>query len=656
MSKFNKPPSGQKPQPATKAEQAPATIKMPAADAATVPVIPPIQAVLEKPMSTPQPLILPPLVIPPVVAAPAAPDQNDPNVILKNLMAAYSAGNQQQYNAAFIHLFQTINNLNVLGINDAERQFLGRIVSSALSVFVQPDFEIMEQVAFPVLMYNALIGNVIAGCLRSNTDQHILMVRGQKQEIYKTMVLYSARNEIEVDVANLLLLNADLASKWLYQTWKVVFSGNCNERVTRNLSRFLSQMDHRVLPAFDVQELYFGCTYLGIPEERRAKEIINQSIQRHIQVPIRNTPNPRKIAVFSDYWFKGHSVHRTLGQYIESLMPDFDLTLMHSIRPADQLDTSMFKDVRQVSFDGARLDASSFEVNEFSAVIYPDIGMTLPSILMSNLRIAPVQMIMTGHPASTFGGKIDYFISGQEVDLPIIAQQNYSERLVLLPGYGAVHEPPRYTPTGRKKSGSEILINCSWYGQKIHWRCLETVNNALKQCKNRVKLRVFAGNAPILHKGYAAFLNDLSRQLSNAWVEAVPHVAYEDYMGLMEEGDFAIDVFPFAGSNTVSDNLHLRKPTLVREGYRWFNRIGPAMLRSAGMHELIATTDDDYMKKLIRLVDEPEYRDSFAEQLKKVDMPSTVHNPKGAKEFAEFIKNVTRDPGHYKGTEPIVVG
>jgi hypothetical protein len=62
------------------------------------------------------------------------------------------------------------------------------------------------------------------------------------------------------------------------------------------------------------------------------------------------------------------------------------------------------------------------------------------------------------------------------------------------------------------------------------------------------------------------------------------------------------------------------------------------------------------MKKLIRLVDEPEYRASFAEQLKKVHLPSTVHNPKGAKEFSEFVKNVTRDPGHYKGSEPIVVG
>jgi len=287
--------------------------------------------------------------------------------------------------------------------------------------------------------------------------------------------------------------------------------------------------------------------------------------------------------------------------------------------------------------------------------VFPDIGMTLPSILMANLRIAPVQMMMTGHPVSTFGSHIDYFISGQEVDIAIIAQQNYSERLVLLPGFGAVHEEPTYELQGRKKQDSEVLINCSWYGQKIHWRCLETVNNALKECKNRVKLRIFAGNAPILHKGYAAFISDVSRQMTNCWVELVPHVAYEQYMGMMEEGDFAIDVFPYAGSNTVSDNLHLRKATLVREGYRWFNRIGPAMLRSAGLPELIASTDDEYARKLIRLVDDVDYREEQTRKLAGVDLKTTVYRHKGAPEFARFVKDAIAGNRLPRGTEPIVI-
>jgi predicted O-linked N-acetylglucosamine transferase (SPINDLY family) len=170
-----------------------------------------------------------------------------------------------------------------------------------------------------------------------------------------------------------------------------------------------------------------------------------------------------------------------------------------------------------------------------------------------------------------------------------------------------------------------------------------------------VKLRIFAGGAPIIHKGNAAFGSDMSRQLSNCWVELVPPVHYEHYMSLMEEGDFAIDVFPFAGSNTVSDNLYLRKPTLVREGYRWFNRIGPAMLRSAGLLELIATTDDEYGRKLIRLVDDVDYRAEQAQQLAEVDLTNTVYAAKGAKQFAQFVRNVVSDKSYYKGTEPIVM-
>ncbi len=586
-----------------------------------------------------------------VQTAPSA----DPERPLRELLAAYAARATEPANLAFLRVLQSLNDLNVLGCEAVEKTRLGRTLSTALAIFVQPDFEILEPLAFPVLVYNAMIGNIMAGCLQTTTDSLLIQVQGQPQELYKTMVLYSARNETQVDVGQLLGINPDLTSKWLYQTWKVVFSGNCNEKVTRNLSRFLSQMDHRVQPALDIQELYFGCTYLGIPEERRAKELINQSIRKWLPVEIRNTPNPRKIAVFSEYWSKGHSVHRTLWKYIEALKADHELTLLHSIRDARELDTTLFDHVQQVPFEDSRLNASILNPNDFAAVVFPDIGMTLPSILMANLRIAPVQLMMTGHPVSTFGSQIDYFISGQEVDLPIIAQQNYSERLVLLPGFGAVHEEPTYEIQGRTKQDSEILINCSWYGQKIHWRCLETVNQALKECKHRVKLRIFAGNAPILHKGYAAFINDVSRQMTSCWVELVPHLPYGQYMAMMEEGDFAIDVFPYAGSNTVSDNLHLRKPTLVREGYRWFNRIGPAMLRSAGVPDLIATTDDEYARKLIRLVDDPDHRAEQAQKLQAADLTNTVYRHKGAREFAQFVRDAIAGHRYGRGTEPIVL-
>jgi hypothetical protein len=39
-----------------------------------------------------------------------------------------------------------------------------------------------------------------------------------------------------------------------------------------------------------------------------------------------------------------------------------------------------------------------------------------------------------GHPVSTFGGEIDYFIGSAAAELPERATQFYSERLVLMPG------------------------------------------------------------------------------------------------------------------------------------------------------------------------------------------------------------------------------
>jgi len=48
------------------------------------------------------------------------------------------------------------------------------------------------------------------------------------------------------------------------------------------------------------------------------------------------------------------------------------------------------------------------------------------------------------------------------------------------------------------------------------------------------------------------------------------------------------------------------KPTLILAGYRWFDRVWSAMLSTVRVHELIATTDENYMKKLIRLLDEAE--------------------------------------------------
>ena len=573
----------------------------------------------------------------------------------REMVASHARGDNETTARAMAGLLGELEN-QPIGVAQADQQLLGRLVLQFANIFVEPGFQVPETVGFLILQHNCLIANIFAGCLKSTTDPYLLLVKGDKQELYKTMVLYSARNETPVDIAKVFQANPSLVSQWLYQSWKLGLSAMCNKTVVEKLSRTLDEIHPRILPAADLHQLYFACTYLGNERERRIKEILNQSVQRNLKKPINNTPNPRKVAVFSDHFWKGHSVYRTLAHYIRALKESgLELTLIHAAPiPEGRQDTEIFSRVIQLPWNGSSLDIAAIESNDFGALIFPDVGMSLTSIFLANQRIAPVQMILTGHPSSTFGACIDYFISGKLVENPENAHLNYGERLVMLPSYGAVHEKPSYRLRGTPpRSAGELVINGSWSGQKLHWSFLNALNQVVDQAKLPVSFRIFSSVAPLRHKGASAFLSELSTQLPNSKNEVFSHLDYDSYMAKLEEADFALDCFPFSGSNTVSDMLHLGIPVLCREGTRWFNRIGPAMLRAIGLDELVATSDSQYIRKAVRLANDADYRSRLREQIAAANLDAKLYTPTGAAEFRQFIDEVLTNPKAYPGYEPI---
>lgn len=427
---------------------------------------------------------------------------------------------------------------------------LGQIIDTVLTVFCLPELVVTEEQGFRFLRYNVLVANLMDGRLQTTTDQHITKAHQQPQAAVKTLVLYSARNNQSVDISS--------------------------------LQRLLSQMHHRILSVFNMQELSFECKYPGIPEKRRAKELINQTIRKYIPAQAENRPVPDHIAVFSESCAERHSMHRRLAQSIAALKPHCHLTLMHSLRESHDLNTPLFHNVIRIPFNDSSVDISRISLSEFQVRSFPEVGMTLPSILMVNLHCAPLQVVMTIHPVSIFRAGFNACVGGRDVDVPMLAPQMYYEHLVLWPGYGATHKLPTPPQQFRRKTASEVINNFSTYAQQLHWHWLETVNAAIKRYRNRVRLRVFAGYAPINPKGYPSSLNPVSRVMTVGGIELVSDLAYPDHRTLINDGDFAIDCYPVAGSNAMADNLHLRKPSPPRESSRRFNRIAPATHRSAG--------------------------------------------------------------------------
>ncbi len=429
-----------------------------------------------------------------------------------------------------------------------------------------------------------------------------------------------------------------LASVWYSAYTELYRTGLLDPVVWENLKGHFAFSHDRLDLTHLPMPGYFASTYVGEHCDRAIRSAINASVRRVLAglPPVRNRPDPRKVAVVSGSWSPVHSAYRITKAFVEAL-EGYHLTFV-PLGPRSDLDLSMFQAVKplDVDHDGA-IDVRSLLDNDFTVVFYPDVGLTRQSIVLTNLRLAPVQIATLGHSVSTWGAEIDYFFSGARVELPEHPERNYSERLVLLPGCGAVQERPNYTPTGRRKTETGLILNCAWNAQKVNNPFGLILREVIRLSPRPLRLRLFVSASLDRRSDYLPFVRDLQGLLGARFVEVFREMPYREYMALMEEGDFSIDSYPFGGCNTIVDSLYLRKLAVCREGDAWYNRIGPALLRLTGLPELIATTDDDYLAIILRLIGDDQFRAGLQERLDRADLDATLFDRSEARSFRKAV-------------------
>ena len=322
------------------------------------------------------------------------------------------------------------------------------------------------------------------------------------------------------------------------------YAGLVNQTVCENLQRHFEFEHPNFLPLANVQELTFGSTYLDGRSDRGIKQKVNTAIRQSLRSwqPTLGRSDPKKVGVVSAFWIPNHSVYRIIRGYIRSLKPDYQITFYQLGDNAPPND-GLFDSVQRISLASGATALQPIVESNLKALIYPDIGMSGESVILSNLRLAPLQICCLGHSVSTFGGDIDYFVSGVEVETPENPERNYSERLVLLPGAGAIHDRPLYRAKGVRKKTDTILINCSWFAQKINIEFLQIVRRLLDSLQRPVKLRVFLGHSTSRKNDHLPFALELLTQLGADRVELFAGLNYEQYMAVMEQGR-SIDRMP----------------------------------------------------------------------------------------------------------------
>jgi hypothetical protein len=172
---------------------------------------------------------------------------------------------------------------------------------------------------------------------------------------------------------------------------------------------------------------------------------------------------------------------------------------------------------------------------------------------------------------------------------------------------------------------------------KINYPLLATLRTLLDRAGRPVKLRLFTARSSYRDNGHLPLARDLTAHLGAKHVELCHGLSYEQYMAAMEEGHLTLDSYPFGGCNTVADSLLLRIPTVAREGSRWYNRIGPQLLRLAGLADCVASGEEEYLQTALRLIQDDSYRRQVRATLLQADLDATIFSRADAKYFVKAV-------------------
>ena len=532
-------------------------------------------------------------------------------------------------------LFFAKNNYTTLENNVIE--FLNHFLQTFFYLMCCPDFVIPTTCETLFVRLGNVICNMTAMSNYRTTCVPLSILLSQKtHNLTKILVLLNPYNPTMIDIKSLFDINSKLASIW-YGRYLIHPGISAHPVCYNNLKHLLKHVDNRLqLDYIPISTVSFLVSYYDSENDRLLKNKLNTILKINNRFPSVRKTNKKKIAIASAKWYAKAAVYRCLSPLIYSLKNDYDLILINLATEKDpETDYSIFSKVIFVNIKEKRLVLTNLLYHNFHVIIYPDISMCDESVILSNMRISPIQITMYGHPVSTFGAEIDYFIGGQEIEDVAKAYQNYSERLVLIPGFAVNTVWPSYKKQDSyKPQEDKVFVGCSWSAAKYNYPMLLNLRKIIDRADRHVVFRIIVSDFINVPNGFFPFYKVLRDILGSEHIEVSTGRNYDDYMRYIEETDFGIDSYPFGSFNTFVDYLYLVKPFITYSSPKVYGRFAAAILRKLKIEDYIAYSAEEYISKIVELINNPR---KLAQEKNKIDV----------KNIRQVLENLT-DNSYFK--------
>ncbi len=244
------------------------------------------------------------------------------------------------------------------------------------------------------------------------------------------------------------------------------------------------------------------------------------------------------------------------------------------------------------------------------------------------LHPAPIQITYLGYSNTTHLKFMQYRITDHVADHPE-SKQIYSEERIYLPGsfllYETINQSYPLQPKMISNSDSPIILGSLNRENKNTNNTLFVWNQVLHCCPNTVLLIKLDSYDINTEERMEYYMRNLS--VGRNRLILVPKCCDQDYNRLFTKVDIVMDPFPYSGTTTTCNTLYNSTPivTLYHKDYHVHN-VSSSILHNAGLSELIAKTENEYINIVKDLVDNPHKIYNYKEKIHKLFIDSM--NPK----------------------------
>lgn len=522
--------------------------------------------------------------------------------------------------------------------------FCTRMAHAIAELFLDPDLDIPWPQVLALLTHQRWINMIFASSPYVNAD-HVLRAYNQHKGDDGTIFIANNRNAYAKYC--ILLLPESNINPRLDAFWSVdptLCAGLCfalesprfigteaafgkRAEVLQWFPKHLEMVEHlEALPINIAHDVYMHCSYDLAANKHDVKRPLNHVIRRFI---LQNGWKDRDVsriglkagkpvmAVLLEHFNANHSIYRTHSTSMIAAREHFHLVGFGNSK-VDQVGRAVFDEFHELQGKSVMDQLGEIKAvcdRLMPAVFYmPSVGMDLTAVFASNVRLAPIQALALGHPATTHSDFMQYVIVEDDY---VGSEECFSEKLIRLPKdalpyvqSGAATKPFEYI---LREKPEVVQIGVAASTMKLNPAFLTALRTIAQRAK--VKVHFHFALASCVGITYPYLKRFVKRHLGEL-ATVHPQQPYLAYMETLRQCDMLVNPFPFGNTNGIIDMVTLGLVGICKTGPEVHEHIDEGLFRRLGVPEwMIARTVDDYIVCAVRLAENHAERLALRRQI-----------------------------------------